>query len=106
MPIYRQLFDFLCLASIAISVPKTEPAQPKPGERVDAPIFAGTSASLGVYLDGMILLTSRSRRGRKWPTIWSLKILKRLQRRRLHGVGQGDLDNGKSFTPAASRRSA
>jgi len=24
MPIYRQLFNFLCLASIAISVPKTE----------------------------------------------------------------------------------
>jgi len=44
MPIYRQLFDFLCLASIAISAAKTEPTQPRPGERVDALIFAGRSA--------------------------------------------------------------
>jgi hypothetical protein len=47
MPIYRQLFDFLCLASIVISIAKTGPREtlvPEAREtcellRVDAPIL-------------------------------------------------------------------
>src|SRR5262249_41386027 len=38
IPIYRRLSDFLCLASIVISIAKTEPAQPKPAKRVEASI--------------------------------------------------------------------
>ena len=63
MPIYRQLFDFLCLASIAISVPKTEPAQPQPGERVDAPILPVHSGHRHRVTQGCRWLSEQRRRG-------------------------------------------
>jgi hypothetical protein len=53
MRTYRQLFDFLCLASIAISVPKTERERhsfPKHAHGQANFHASGTSASSGVLI--------------------------------------------------------